>query len=392
MRILFVADGRSPTALNWIDYFVEQGHDVHLASTYTCNPGLNLASLHDIPVAFSQAAGKQARKESSGLLRRFTSVGLRTKVRQWFGPLTIPRAADNLQQIISNLQPNLIHAMRIPYEGMLAARAAREVDIPLLMSVWGNDFTLHAKATPLMGANTRRVLQRADALHTDTRRDQMLAQQWGFSADKPSIVLPGGGGIQVDIFYPPSLPPVDAVIINPRGVRAYIRNDTFFAAIPQVLAERPDVRFICPAMQGEPQVERWLAEYDIGHAVELLPYQTRQKMADMFRRAQIAVSISEHDGTPNTLLEAMACGCFPIAGNIESLQEWLIPGKNGLLVNPGSPRALADAILKVLKQPDLRAQAAAHNASLVEERAEYGTVMGKADEFYRNLLDRTRDH
>ena len=385
MRILFVADGRSPTALNWISYIIDQGHEVHLASTYACRPDINLVSLNIIPVAFSRAAGIHTGRQSASLVRRFTSAGLRTKLRQWLGPLTIPRAAGSLKSLITELQPDLIHAMRIPFEGMLAARAAREMNTPLLISVWGNDFTLHAKSTPLMAAYTRRALQRADGLHTDTKRDQKLAHHWGWAQKKPAIVLPGGGGIQPDIFFPPSTPSTDPVIINPRGLRAYIRNDTFFAAIPLVLEKVPDAHFLCPAMQGQPQAKRWLQKYDIAHAVELLPIQSRTQMAGLFRRAQIAVSISDHDGTPNTLLEAMACGCFPIAGDIESLTEWITPGQNGLLVNPGDPRALADAILQALAQPDLRNQAVKHNLRLVAQRAELTTVMVQAQQMYSKL-------
>ncbi|NJN44014.1 MAG: hypothetical protein HC806_04330 [Anaerolineae bacterium] len=60
MKILFVADGRSPIALNWIKHFTQTGHEVHLVSTFPCQPDLKLASLHIIPVAFSGAVGETA--------------------------------------------------------------------------------------------------------------------------------------------------------------------------------------------------------------------------------------------------------------------------------------------------------------------------------------------
>ena len=66
MRILFVADGRSPIALNWIRYFVDCGDEVHLASTFPCRPELALASLSIVPVAFSQSAGAVWQAASSG--------------------------------------------------------------------------------------------------------------------------------------------------------------------------------------------------------------------------------------------------------------------------------------------------------------------------------------
>ncbi len=390
MRILFVADGRSPIALNWMRYFTETGHEVHLVSTYPCVPDLALASLHQVAVAFGEIAPGEGERRRTGILRALLPPGLRTGLRQWLGPFTLQKGARRLRQVVDIVQPQLIHAMRIPYEGMLAAMALQESGKPpLLISVWGNDFTLHARATPWMAALTRHTLRRADALHTDCHRDLRLAHEWGFAAEKPYVVLPGNGGVQSDVFYPPPTPPENtaaARVINPRGLRAYVRNDTFFRAIPLVLAKRPEVRFICPAMAGEAQALRWVEKLGIAHAVELLPRQSRSQMADLFRQAQVAVSPTTHDGTPNTLLEAMACGCFPIAGDIASLREWITPGENGLLVNPGDPRALAEAILTALERPQLRWQAQQINTRLVAERADYRRVMQAAETFYKTIL------
>jgi glycosyltransferase involved in cell wall biosynthesis len=388
MRILFVVDGRSPTALNWIAYFVDQGAEVHLVSTFPCAPDLKLAGLHFVPVAFSEAAGVLAggtgvQKPGRSGLRKWLPVGLRTALRQRFGPLTLSRSARRLSEIITTVRPDLVHAMRIPYEGMLAALA--NPPAPFLVSVWGNDFTLHAPSTPQMGRYTRQTLLRADALHADCRRDIRLAREWGFPPDRPDTVLPGGGGIHLDQFYPPEAPPAQPVAINPRGFRAYVRNDVFFQAIPLVLAQIPQARFLCPAMAGESRAQAWAAELGIGEQVKLLPTQTRSQMAELFRQAQVVVSPSTHDGTPNTLLEAMACGCFPVAGDLESLREWITPGENGLLVDPGDPGALAGAILLAFNQPELRQSIALHNRRMVSERAEYGQVMRSADIFYRSI-------
>ena len=81
----------------------------------------------------------------------------------------------------------------------------------------------------------------------------------------------------------------------------------------------------------------------------------------------------------------MACGCFPVAGDIESLQEWITPGVNGLLVDPRDPQAIAGAVLMALEDRNLRRRAAEHNTRLVSERAEYGRVMAKAERFYQDL-------
>ncbi len=403
MRLLFIADGRSPIATNWMHYFIDQGHEVHLASTFPCEPDLELVSLTVIPVALSGMksignGGKRGRKPKQHGLWGASRIKLRMALRQWLGPTTLPGAANRLRQVIAEVQPELIHAMRIPFEGMLAALAVGtddDIGSPLLLSVWGNDFTLHAPATPLMRYFTRRVMEQVDGLHTDCYRDLRLARSWGYPQEKPVAVLPGGGGVQPEIFYPPSVAEVKArekspLIINPRGFRAYVRNDTFFRAIPLVLNSHPEVRFFCPSMAGEVQAEEWIDALGIHSAVTLLPKRSRPEMAAFFRKTLVTVSPTEHDGTPNTLLEAMACGCFPIAGDIESLREWIRSGINGLLVSPSDPQALAESIIMVLETPDLRRQAAEINLRLIAERSTYLQVMEEAERFYKNLIKRSR--
>ena len=384
MRILFVADGRSPIAINWISYFVEAGHEVLLASTYPCRPNLGLASMRVLPLPFS-SPGESGGGGSWGA-RRWLGVGWRTRARQWLVPLTLARVAQPLHEMIEHLKPDLVHAMRIPYEGMTAAAA--NLEIPLLVSVWGNDFTLHARSSPWMGYWTRRAMQAAQALHTDCQRDQRMAQQWGFQKDRQTLVTPGNGGIDPSIFHQPSEPVLQPVVINPRGFRSYVRNDTFFKSIPIALKQIPQARFLCASMAGEPVVERWIARLGIAHAVQLLPACSHNQMGDIFRSAAVLVSPSIHDGTPNSLLEGMACGCFPVAGRLESLQEWITHGQNGFLVDPDDAQSLADAILAGLTDPGLRARAAAANALIISERAVYDSCMSRVEVLYQEMIDK----
>jgi glycosyltransferase involved in cell wall biosynthesis len=407
MRLLYIVDGRSPIALNWISYFIHAGHEVHLISTFPCQPVVGVASLKVISVALSEAYGQpEVRSGKLGrLLRQIIPVGFRTQFRQWIAPISLPRAAHALQDDIERIQPDLIHAMRIPYEGMIASLAMEKIwqehknqkKIILLISVWGNDFTLHARSTRSIAEQTRRTLKYCDALHTDCQRDLKLAREFDFITHKPSIVLPGGGGVKLDVFYQADDSheienrhydegdsPI--LIINPRGFRAYVRNDTFFRAIPFVLEKYPNTRFICTGMAGESQAQKWIAELGIGEKVELLPSVTQHEMAELFRKAQISLSITTHDGTPNTLLEAMASGCFPIAGDIEALREWITPGVNGLLVDPGDASGLAETILTAISKPELRRKASELNIQLIRQRAEFHQVMQAAEEFYCQLL------
>jgi glycosyltransferase involved in cell wall biosynthesis len=178
----------------------------------------------------------------------------------------------------------------------------------------------------------------------------------------------------------------DLVIINPRGFRAYVRNDTYFRAIPLVLEEKPETCFLNPAMEGIGAAEDWVRKLGIESNVRLLPRLPPAEMGAIFRLASIAISPTEHDGTPNTLLEAMACGCFPVAGDLISIREWIEHGKNGLLFDPADPKELANAVLQGIADLSLRAQAAKVNKGLIQSRAAFDNVMAEAEDFYRLIL------
>ena len=164
-----------------------------------------------------------------------------------------------------------------------------------------------------------------------------------------------------------------------------MRNDTFFKSIPLVLSQVPNTLFLCCSMAGQPEALDWIARLKIEKNVVLLPTLKQTDLWPLFGRAEASVSVSQHDGTPNSLLEAMALGCFPIAGDIESVREWITPGENGILIDPGSPEQLANAILCAMGNEPLRRKAAEQNRQLILTRAEKSVVSASLAAFYRQL-------
>ena len=127
-------------------------------------------------------------------------------------------------------------------------------------------------------------------------------------------------------------------------------------------------------MQGNLLAEGWSTRLGIESSVRLLPYFSQGDVASIFRLADVAISVADHDGTPNTLLEAMASGVFPVVGDIESVREWIDDGVNGLLCDKDSPESLAAAILRALDDEALRKAARQRNQRLIAERADFGAA------------------
>jgi len=330
-----------------------------------------------------------------GAVERFAQA-----VRFSAGWIDVPRHASRLRGLIAHINPDVVHAMRIPFEGLLASQALMGNPVPLVLSVWGNDFTYFAAKYPMIRRLTVRALARADGLHTDCNRDQQLGFGYGFHRDRPATVLPGAGGVDTALFSPG--PPSPAlrerfnirtgakIVTNPRGFRGYVRNDVFFAAAARVLEVRSEVVFVALGMMGVAVAERWVRAQRIQSGTRLLATLDKPELASLLRESDVMVSPSEHDGTPNSLLEAMASGTFPIVGDLPSLREWIVHGENGLLIDQRDPQALATAILGALDAEEHRALAAAHNVRLVKQRADRQVVMQSAEEFYRRVIDSCR--
>lgn len=77
-------------------------------------------------------------------------------------------------------------------------------------------------------------------------------------------------------------------------------------------------------------------------------------------RADVYVQPSLLEGLPRSLKEAMAIGVAIVVSDIPSLAEMIVDGESGLLVPPADATALAGAMQRLLRQPELRARLAAN--------------------------------
>lgn len=104
-----------------------------------------------------------------------------------------------------------------------------------------------------------------------------------------------------------------------------------------------------------------IAALGLDDQVTLAGTLTREHVLDRYARAAVYVQPSrvaadgDRDGIPNVLLEAMALGLPVVATQVSGIPELVTPGRNGLLVEPDDPAALADAIQRVLADPVLAA-------------------------------------
>jgi glycosyltransferase involved in cell wall biosynthesis len=136
---------------------------------------------------------------------------------------------------------------------------------------------------------------------------------------------------------------------------------------------RKNVDFECDLAGSGPlekELKNMVERYELRDHVRFLGRVDNQRLPDILCSADIFVSTSRSDGTNVSLLEAMACGAFPMVTRIEGNEQWIKDGENGCMVPLDDPEYLANKMGEVSQNFELRRKAARINRQIVESRAD----------------------
>ena len=112
----------------------------------------------------------------------------------------------------------------------------------------------------------------------------------------------------------------------------------------------------------------------------------RGDIAEVMRGLDMFVLPSLGEGIANTILEAMACGLAVVATDVGGNPELVQHGVNGLLVPAADPQALAEAIVKLADDADLRRAMGQAGRQMAEQRFSLETMVARYQRLYSSLL------
>jgi glycosyltransferase involved in cell wall biosynthesis len=111
-------------------------------------------------------------------------------------------------------------------------------------------------------------------------------------------------------------------------------------------------------------------------------------MAPLYAAADVVVLASWREGLPRVLVEGAAMGKPLIASDARGCREVVRPPANGLLARVRDPASLADAMLRMAADGELRARLGAANALEARERYDLRKVVARVVDVYDDLLAR----
>ncbi|HSJ53001.1 MAG TPA: glycosyltransferase family 4 protein [Anaerolineae bacterium] len=377
LRLCCVANPYSIHTQRWLRHFAARGHEVHLIPA---SPEKGTVQPGAIP---------------PGVV--YHDVMARTNVRKLrylvWGLLT--------RRIVRQIRPDLLHAHQVTGPGWLAAAAGYH---PFLVTAWGSDLLLGPRRSRAQNILARWVLTRADYVTCVSKGLVGAARALG--AD-PARTEDLPWGVDTGIFHP--APDSDSrdeirarwrlvrepVVLSLRPLRPVYNPLDVARAMPLVLERVPAALFVVRSYHPDPDLltsfQAFVEEQGVAHAVRYVgDLAGDEEIAGLYRAADVAVSVPSSDGTPQSVLEALACGLVPVLSDIPALRDWVEHEQEGLFVPLGDPAALADAIVRLLTGTDLRARLGWNAVQLIQARADSKTGMRRYEELYKELGRRGR--
>ena len=355
------------------------------------------------PVRYEQrlAAGREGPGEGS--MRSFVEAqGVRLAMvpemvgTTHLGPADV-LAVARVRRLIRDFQPDIVetHTSKAGIVGRLAARLEGS---PVVLHVYHGhvlDGHYYGAIKTWMARNAERVLacnsDRLVAVSARVKDD--LVKYKVASPDHISIVEPGldlapllscrqeRGALRRELGLDPAVPLVGIV-----GRLTPIKNHRLFLdATVAVLAVRPDVHFLV------------VGDGEIGPAIRALAHKLgvmtrvtftgwRIDLPRVYADLDVLVSCSSNEGTPFTIIEAMAAGCPVVATRVGGVPDLLDDQATGLLVPPAQAEPLVAAILRLLEDRDLARGLARSAAARAEARFSPGRFAADMDALYTEIL------
>jgi glycosyltransferase involved in cell wall biosynthesis len=238
-------------------------------------------------------------------------------------------------------------------------------------------------------AFSRWKYRHVDVFVAASRLIAAILEQDGIARDQIEIVHDGVnvGAIDrepvVDVHAAFWLPHGAPVVGNVAALAGHKGQKHLIAAAARVVRDMPDARFIILG-EGELReaLEAQVASLGLDRHVHLPGF--RQDVIGLMKSFDLFVMSSVTEGLGSAILEAMTCERAVVASNTGGIPEAVDDDVTGLLVPPRDEKALAKAIVALLRDPDLRRRfGQAGRTRVVEEFSVEQLVAGTLDVYER---------
>lgn len=267
-----------------------------------------------------------------------------------FCETTVNEAFEN---IILEIQPDVIHSFELHYCSYPILKTMNKYpNLKWIYFCWGNDIFRHQVLKSDLN-KIYSVLKRVNFLITDCKRDFYLAEKYGFKNEFLGV-LPGGTGYNITDIKSNFMELATRKFILIKGYQNEIGRALFvLRAIKTIIKELENFEIYVFSARGE-VANFILSDSELNKKITILNQLTQLELFSYFGKSFLFIGNNFSDGMPNTLLESLLLGAYPLQSNPGNATKELIGEKYfGLTIDdPENSSEIAKKILQIINDKD----------------------------------------
>lgn len=359
LRIAFIGSGRIHIIEPYLRYFADRGHEVCLVS-YDSFDRRRSAAYPIIDISF----GASAREKNTKW--RYILAGLKAR------------------RVLRQLNPDIVHGHFATSSGVICLLSGFR---PYLVSVHGSDL-FRSMRSLLWRAILTRIFRSSSGVHTVSQELSDIVGTLGVPTDDVFTLTQG---VDIELFQccaTPVAPLERPLRLLFTRTLAEVYDPLVIVRACRKLAEKGIAFELTFAATGpmEDPIRTMVERYGFQDRVHFLGGYSNQNLPAILHANDIYLSSSRWDGTSISLLEAMACGIFPVVSRIAANLAWLTDGRSALMFDPGDDEQLVVAIQRAAADDRLRSAAADENRRIVVEMGGREKNMEAMESAYYRIL------
>ena len=352
-KILFLAHTQSIHTKRWVEFFIDNGWEVHIIS------------FHPDVIA--------------GAANYYLNVG---KISESGNNLKYLRKLHQILLLTYRIRPEIINAHYMTSFGLLAYLTFYR---KICLTLQGSDVFVYSIRNRLYRFFSKRMLRRAVHIFSvSNAMTKFICSEFNLDAAKITTIQ---YGVDTELFR--ILKPIEERKYTFFTNRAFIQNSNY----PLILdvmhrLKSENINYSMQIVGSGPlkeHIKTLLEQYDLLDCVFLNDAVKQEELVGLLNDAKFYISFTSSDGTPLSLFEACACGLYPILSANDANKEWLDKGLKGECVNLADPDELVNSIKRSMRTTDHKLYQS-YNSEFVRKNMSYAHNMAVIEKIIASLI------
>lgn len=354
MRICLLADGESIHTVRWCQQFHEFGHEVHLITFKNVKiPNIHVHYIEGVDINVSGGNWK--------VILKYLKV----------------------KQIIKSINPQVLHSFYATSYGLLGALSGFH---PYIVTPLGSDVLISAKQSVFYRLILKYVFKSAEIITTMAPHMTESMLLLGAKQERIYNIM---FGINTANFNKNnrSISKTDFVICSTRNFEPVYNIPHFLRSIAVIKGKIPHLKVnIIGDGSLKENLIQLTKELQIDDVVRFYGKVPQSEVISILSHSNVFVTVSLSDGNSLSLLEAMACGTYPVATDILANKQWITDHVNGRFVAIDDVNGLAECLVDIYKNYSLIIDKAIQESDkLIAEKGTWQINMAKMNKIYESL-------